>query len=56
VAVAAGYGYPLEEMEQISLDGIEASWMSEDAKAALRARFLGEFGALRAEFGLPART
>jgi adenosine deaminase len=56
VAVAAGYGYPLEEMEQISLDGIEASWMAEDAKAALRARFLIEFDALRAEFGLPARS
>lgn len=55
VAVAAAYGYPLEEMEQISLDGIEASWLPDDGKAALRARFVAEFDALRAEHGLPAR-
>lgn len=55
VAVASAYGYSLEEMEQISLDGIEASWLPDDGKAALRARFVGEFDALRAEHGLPAR-
>lgn len=55
VTVASAYGYSLEEMERISLDGIEASWLPDDGKAALRARFLGEFDALRAEFGLPAR-
>lgn len=55
VAVASAYGYSLEQMEQISLDGIEASWMPEDEKASMRARFLGEFDTLRAEFGLARR-
>jgi len=56
VAVAGAYEYPLEEMEQISLDGIEASWLPDDGKAALRSRFLAEFDALRAEFGLSPRA
>ncbi len=56
VAVADAYGYSLEEMEQISLDGIEASWMADDDKAAMRARFLAEFDALRAEFELAPRA
>jgi adenosine deaminase len=55
VAVADAFGYPLEEMEQISLDGIEASWAPEDEKAALRSRFLREFDELRSAFDLPAR-
>ena len=54
VAVASAYGYSLEEMEQISLDGIEASWLPDDGKVAMRSRVLGEFDALRSEFGLPA--
>lgn len=56
VAVASAYGYSLEEMEQISLDGIEASWLPDDGKVAMRSRFLGEFDALRSEFGLPAHA
>ncbi len=56
VAVASAYGYTLEQMEQISLDGIEASWMADADKAAMRGSFLTEFNALRAEFGLAPRT
>jgi adenosine deaminase len=56
VAVASAYGYSLDEMERISLDGIEASWAPEDEKRARRVEFLTEFDALRAEFGLPARA
>ena len=54
--VAAAYGYTLEDMEAISLAGIDACFAPDDEKAALRARFVGEFDALRAAFGLPART
>lgn len=56
VAVAGAYGYSLEEMEQISLDGIEASWMSDDDKTSMRLAFLAEFDSLRGEFGLARRT
>jgi len=56
VAVANAFAYSLEEMEQISLDGIEASWAPDDEKRALRARFEREFGELRGRFGLPARV
>ena len=56
VAVARAFGYSLEDMERISLDGIEASWATEDEKRALRARFLGEFDELRTRFGLAARA
>ncbi len=55
-AVAQAFGYSLEEMEAISLDGITASWAPADEKAALRARFEAEFDQLRAEYGLPARN
>ncbi len=54
-AVATAFDWDLEAMEQLSLDGIEASWAPDDEKAALRTRFLGEFDALRAERGLPSR-
>jgi adenosine deaminase len=56
VAVAAAYGYTLDDMEQISLDGIEASWAPDAEKAARRVEFLTEFDALRHEFGLPPRA
>ena len=52
-AVAQGFGYSLEEMEQISLDGIESSWASDDEKRSLRASFTTEFDTLRTEYGLP---
>lgn len=55
VAVARGFGYSLEEMEAISLAGIDASFAPDDEKTALRTRFLAEFDALRSEYGLPGR-
>lgn len=55
VAVARAYGWSLEEMEKVSLDGIEASWLSDDEKRSLRADFCAEFDRLRREHGLPAR-
>ena len=56
VAVARAFGYSLEDMEQISLDGIEAAWAPDEDKSVLGRRFLAEFDELRAAFGLPART
>jgi adenosine deaminase len=56
VAVADAYGYTIDDMEQISLDGIEASWAPDDEKARRRTEFLAEFDALRVEFGLPQRS
>lgn len=55
VAVAAAFGYSLEQMEQISLDGIEASWMPDDDKVRTASGFRAEFDSLRAEFGLAPR-
>ena len=55
VAVARAYGYSLEDMEDISLAGIEACWAPEEEKNALRRRFATEFDQLRAAHGLPAR-
>jgi adenosine deaminase len=55
VAVARGYDWSLEDMEAISLAGIDACWAPDDEKRALRARFEREFDELRAEHGLPAR-
>jgi adenosine deaminase len=56
VAVADAFDWSLEEMEQISLDGIEASWLADDEKSAMRRSFLGEFDQLRSEFGLEPRV
>ena len=53
VAVARAFDYSLEDMEAISLAGIEASWAPADEKAQLRSRFATEFDQLRAEHGLP---
>jgi adenosine deaminase len=55
VAVAEAFDYDLEDMEEISLAGIESCWAPADEKAALRERFEREFEDLRAEFGHPAR-
>ena len=49
VQVAAAFGYDLDTMERISLDGIEASFAPAEQKAALRERFEAEFVALREE-------
>jgi len=53
VAVARAFDYSLEDMEAISLAGIEASWAPEDEKTQLRSRFTSEFDQLREEHGLP---
>jgi adenosine deaminase len=55
VAVARAYDYSLEDMEAISLAGVDASWAPDDERRALRSRFEQEFADLRAEYGLPAR-
>lgn len=55
VAVADAFGWSLEEMEQISLDGIEASWLADDEKLTMHRSFLAEFDALRQELGLEPR-
>lgn len=55
-AVHAAFGYDLETMEDLALGAIDASFAPDGEKVALRRRFLGEFDALRAEFGLPARA
>jgi adenosine deaminase len=52
-AVHEAFGFDLETMEQLSLDSVEACWAPDDEKAALRARFNGEFDELRSEYGLP---
>lgn len=53
--VAVAFSYDLEEMEQISLDGIESSWAPDDEKRSMSASFIAEFNALRAEYGLLSR-
>jgi hypothetical protein len=53
--VHEAFGWDLEAMEKLSLDGITACWAPDDEKAALRDRFESEFAALREEYGLPAR-
>jgi adenosine deaminase len=55
-AIVDAFAYDLETMEDLSLDGIDASWAPADEKAALRDRFLTEFGALRTEFGIEPRA
>lgn len=55
-AVATAYGYGLEDMESISLAGIDACFAPDDEKRALRELFIQEFDSLRAEYGLAARS
>jgi adenosine deaminase len=51
-AVHEAFGWDLEAMEQLSLDGIEACFAPDDEKAALRTRFTREHDELRTEYGL----
>ncbi len=53
--VAQAFNYSLEQMEEISLDGIESSWAPDDEKHTMRTTFVAEFDALRTEYDLPAR-
>ena len=52
-AVSDAFDWDLETMEQLSLDGIEASWAPADEKNALRKRFLKEIDELRRARNLP---
>jgi adenosine deaminase len=56
VAVARAFDYSLEDMEDISLAGIDACWAPDDEKQALRRRFAGDFDRLRDEHDLPQRS
>lgn len=56
VAVAEAFDYQLDDMEALSLAGIDSCWAPEDEKMALRDRFEREFDELRAEHGVPARV
>jgi adenosine deaminase len=56
IAVSEAFGWTVAEMEQISLDGIEACWAPDDERVALTERFEREFNGLRRQYGLPART
>jgi adenosine deaminase len=47
--VADAFGYDLETMAQIALNGIEASWAPPDERHALEARFRAEIAQLLAE-------
>ncbi|MCU1677169.1 MAG: Adenosine deaminase [Frankiales bacterium] len=49
-AVSQAFGYDVDNMEAIALDGIESCWAPDDEKAALRKRFGDEFKALRGEY------
>ena len=53
VAVADAFAYSLDDMEAISLAGIQASWAPDDEKRTMRARFVTEFAELRVEYGQP---
>jgi adenosine deaminase len=55
-AVWSAFDYSLEDMEQLALGGITASFAPPDEQRALTRRFEAEFDALRREYGLPSRT
>ncbi len=55
-AVSEAFGWTVAEMEQISLDSIEACWAPDDERLALATRFDREFNDLRRQYGLPARA
>src|SRR5438309_1830673 len=46
-SVARALEMPWSEMEDVALDGIEATWLDEEAKRALRAQFEHELDAIR---------
>jgi adenosine deaminase len=54
-AVWRAFDYSLEDMEQLALAGISASFAPDDQQRALTRRFEQEFDSLRNEFGVPAR-
>jgi adenosine deaminase len=52
VAVAVAFNLSIDQVEQISLAGIDASWAPANEQATLRQRFRSEFAALRHEFAM----
>ena len=52
--VATAFRYDLEDLEGLSLAGVESSWASDDEKRGMRQTFVAEFEALRQEYGFPA--
>lgn len=50
--VADAFGYNLDDVESLSLAGIDASWMSDDEKHSMRDSFTAQFATLRAEYEL----
>jgi adenosine deaminase len=48
-AVARAFGYSWENMVQIALDGVQASWLPESNKAALRLQIVDAATNLRPE-------
>ncbi len=51
-AVQQAFGYDLDALEQISLDGVDASFAPRNEKASLRKRFIKEFNSLRQMYRL----
>ena len=45
--VARALGMPWSEIEQMALDGVEATWLSEGEKRSLRAQFERELASIR---------
>jgi adenosine deaminase len=46
-ACASAWNWSWDQMVQLSLDGVEASWLDDDAKRALAARVRAEANRLR---------
>jgi len=54
--LARDWGYDADGLQRVALNAVDAAFLSEDERAALRAEFEAEFAALRAELGLPAAS
>jgi adenosine deaminase len=53
LVLAQSWGYDADGLQRIALNAVEASFLPTSERAALRARFEGEFASLRAELGIP---
>lgn len=53
--VGDAFDLTLDELEDLSLAGVEACWADDATKAAMRSEFITEFDRLRTEQGHPAR-
>jgi adenosine deaminase len=52
--LARTWGYDADGLQRIALNAVEAAFLSDEDRAAMRATFDSEFAALREELGLPA--